>query len=92
MVRIKLTETVEYRGEFSRDDVIGMLARLPGGRTDSDIAAGCAATSDEELPAEFLAELRNFGGTSDAVYEMIERGNEVVENRWDLQPMETGIR
>ena len=84
VIRVKLTETIEYRGEFSRDEAVTMMARLPDGSTDPDIAADYAAMSDERLSAEFLTELRNFGGTSDAVYETIERNNEVVANQWEL--------
>ncbi|WP_139809057.1 hypothetical protein [Mycobacterium avium] len=85
VIRVKLTETVEYRGEFTRDDVVNMMARLPDGSTDPDIAADYAAMPDESLAAEFLTELNNFAGTSDAVYDTIERNNEVVGNQWDLR-------
>lgn len=85
MIRVQLTETVEYRGEFTRSEVVNMMARLPDGSTDPDIAADYAAMSDERLAAEFLTELKNFGGTSDAVYDTIERNNEVVANQWDLR-------
>ncbi len=84
-IRVMLTETVRYRNDFSRADVIDFMAERPDGSSDSGRAAEYAAMTDEQLAVEFLTELRRFGQTSDAVYQVIERHNEVIANEWDLR-------
>lgn len=84
-IRVMLTETVRYRNDFSRADVIDFMAEMPDGSSDPGRAAEYATMTDEQLAVEFLTELRRFGHTSDAVYQVIERNNEVIANDWDLR-------
>lgn len=81
---VKRRETVEYIGHLERAEVIARLSENPDGTEDPVKAATYAAMPDDQLNAEFLRVLQQFGPTSDALSESIERHNTVVADDWEL--------
>lgn len=80
-ISVTLTQTVEYGGEFTRDEVVDLLAEY-GSRTNED---DYASMPDIELFEEFRRELFRLGDVSLAVYCEIEKWNKVLNQDWNTE-------
>ena len=85
--KVTLTEIVTYYGEYTRDDVLDLMALSPenGSTVDLGIREYYDKLDDPELGLAFLAELKLHEYVADAVWQDIERNSEVQSNNWSTE-------
>lgn len=81
MISLKLTQTVEYYGEFDRPTAVSLLLKGADGDLFS-LREHYESLSDSELESALRAEAGLGEDTAQAVWELMKYDNEVVSEVW----------
>ena len=84
MFQVTLTETVNSYYEYTRDDVLDLMA-MQFGMVQADIRAEYEALDDDALELAFLSELRQgCNETTDTVWRDMERYSDVQSTNFSV--------